>query len=360
MLREQFRIQETWAASKRWSVDTGFVHAAFKNFRHPVIESLNLRFTGTVEADANTIESYAHHFFLGESIKMADERGDRIDCSMRGLRIVAQQELGNRFQDPADQASSTNTSYEVNLPITFHPARSARPNDYLMTVAEFLESDFIWKMASAAPFTSGILASGTCELQANVRENYTQDAPSRLQIIEVSAEKAEEIFSIDGALRYALLYANSTDQDLTSLATWTEVDSRTLRLSDMPTSALKYIAQHNQLDLDATNDEVTRNRVIPLVVPDFDQHFTQLYDHSGRLHVKLQAALPSGGRLLTVSVTPRSDQQTARSLGYGSVAELNAAIAAGQVEVVTAKGSKPIAEVGLKMASLAPLRRKGV
>ncbi len=361
MLREQFRIEEVWAANKRWSVDTSFVHAAFKNFSHPVIESLNLRVFGSVSTlGATTINVYDHIAFIAQNLKISDARGDRIDCSARGLRLVAQEELGSNYRDPALQGgTTTNTSYEANLPITFHPRRAERPNDYLMTVTDFLDSDVIWLASTANPITaSTVINSLTLQLQANIRENYTIDAPSRQQIIEISAEKKEETFTIDGAMRYAMLYAYSSGSDLTSLSTYTEVDSRTLRLSDMPVSALVQAAQLNNKNLDDTNAEVSRSRVIPLVVPDFDQHFTQIADHKGKMHVNLQAALPTGGKLLTVSITARDDGQSAKQLGYASAAEMYKAIELGQVEVVGSKGAMSVAQAGLGMASYAPLRRK--
>jgi hypothetical protein len=357
MQREQFRIEEVWAANKRWSVDTSFVHAAFKSFQHPVIESLNLRFFGSVTAASVTFQNYDQVAAILQNFKISDVRGDRIDCSGRGLRLVAQEEYGQRYRDNADMASATNASFECQLPITFHPRRADRANDYLMTLSDFLDSDVIWQAATATPITSVTVNSGTIQLQANIRENYTTDAPSRQVIREVSAEKTEETFTIEGAIRYALLYAYNTGSDLVSLTTYTEVDSRTLKLSDMPTSALKQMAQVQNPGLDDTDSEVTRGGVIPLVVPDFDQHFTQISDHGGKLHVKLQAALPTGGKLLTVTVSPRDDGQVAKSLGYGSTADLYKAMEAGQVQVVGSKGVMPIAKAGLNLTKYAPLRR---
>jgi hypothetical protein len=362
MLREEYRIEETWAANKRWSVDTSFVAPALSQFRNPVIESLNLRVFGTVRADSVTIESYDHVQFVANAngFKVTDKRGDRIDCSPRGLRIVAQQELGSHFQDPADQGSSTNSSFEVNLPITFHPERSDRPNDFLMTVREFLDCNVIWNGAAATPITASTIVSAlTMQLQARVREGATTDAPARMQILEVSAEKAEETFTTDGGLRYAMLYAYNSGSDLTGLSTYTEVDSRTLRLNDQPTSSLRQQCNFAMRSLDATADEVTRRTVIPLIFPDRDQHLSQIFNPQGKLHIKLQAALPTGGKLLTVGVTGRDEATTAKLLGYGSVGEMFAAIQAGQVEVVGTRGTKPVAAAGLAKAAFFPLRRKG-
>lgn len=360
MQREQFRIEESWSAGRRWSVDTSFVHAAFKSFQHPVIESMNLRLFGSVSTlGAFTLENFDMCHLIGQNFKISDARGDRIDASLRGLRLVAQEEYGQRYRDPTDQAgTTTNTAFNAELPITLHPRRAERPNDYLMSLSDFLDSDVIWNAATANPITaSTVINSGTLQLQLNIRENYTTDAPSRQVIREISAEKAEETFTVEGAMRYAMLYAYSSGSDLVSLSTYTEVDSRTLRLSDMPTTALKQMAQVQNPGLDDTDSEVTRNRVIPLVVPDYDQHFTQISDHGGKLHVKLQAALPTGAKLLTVTVTPRDDGQVAKSLGYGTVNELYKAIEQGHVAVVGSKGAMPLAKAGTNLAKFAPLRR---
>lgn len=365
MLREQFRSQETWAAGKRWSVDPAFVAAAFKDFKFPVIESMNLRFTGSVTTGGTfTLENYAHASVIGQSFKCSDKRGDRVDASTRGLRILAQQELGIGYQDAADIVSSgtiTTTSYEANLPIIWHPERSERPNDFLMTVEEFLDCNVIWLAATANPISaSTVINSGTLEFQVNVRENYTRDAPMRMEIREVSSEKLEETFAVEGALRYALLYAYSSGSDMTSLSTYTEVDSRTLRLHDMPSSALVQMAQIAHPRLDDADDEVTRLRVIPLTVPDYDQHGSQLAEHGNRLHIKLQAALPTGGKLLTCAVTNRNDSQTAKMLGYASVGTMLEAAARGEIGVVTAKGVKPLNQVAAGAAAKFPWRRLGV
>lgn len=360
MQREQYRIEEVWSAGKRWSVDTSFVHAAFKAFQHPVIESLNLRVFGSVTTvGAFTFENFDQVAAIGQNFKITDTRGDRIDCSMRGLRLVAQEEFGTRYRDNADQAgTTTNTSFECQLPISFHPRRAERPNDYLMSLSDFLDSDVIWNAATANPITaSTVINSLTLQLQANIRENWTTDAPVRQCVREISAEKTEETFTVEGAVRYAGLYAYNSGSDLTSLSTYTEVDSRTLKLSDMPSSALKQMGQVNNPQLDDTDSEVSRNRFIPLVVPDFDQHFTQIQDYGGKMHVKLQAALPTGGKLLTVTVTPRDDGQVAKSLGYTSTDQLYKAMESGQVQVVGSKGAMPITKAGLGLTKFAPLRR---
>lgn len=361
MDREQYRIEEVWSAGKRWSIDTSFVHAAFKQFQHPVIESLNLRAFGSVSTLGNfTFENFDQVLAIGQNFKITDQRGDRVDCSLRGLRLFAQEEFGTRYRDNADQAgTTTNTSFECQLPISFHPRRSERPNDFLMSLSDFIDSDIIWNAATTNPITASTQINNlTLQLQANIRENWTTDAPVRQCIREISAEKAEEVFTVEGALRYAwLAVTGGTGSDMTSLSTYTEVDSRTLSLNDMPTSALWQMAQLNNPQLDDTDSEVARKRVIPLVVPDFDQHFTQIVDHGGKLHVKLQAALPAGAKLFTCTVTPRDDGQVAKSLGYASTDQLYKAMEAGQVQVVGSKGSMPIAKAGLGMTRLAPLRR---
>ena len=360
MKREQYRIEESWSSGRRWSVDTSFVHAAFKQFQHPVIESLNLRVFGSASTlGAFTWENFDQVAAIGQNFKISDARGDRIDCSLRGLRLVAQEEYGTRYRDNTDQAgTTTNTSFDCQLPITFHPRRAERPNDYLLSLSDFLDSDVIWNAATTNPVTASTqINSLTLQLQANIRENHTTDAPSRQVIREISAEKSEETFTTEGAMRYAMLYAYSTGSDLTSLSTYTEVDSRTLRLSDMPSAALWQMAQLQNPQLDDTDSEVSRKRVLPLVVPDFDQHFTQIEDHGGKLHIKLQAAMPTGGKLLTVSVTPRDDGQVAKSLGYASTSELYKAMEAGHVGVVGSKGTKTIAQAGLNLTRYAPLRR---
>jgi hypothetical protein len=360
MDREQYRTEEIWSANRRWSIDTSFVHAAFKQFQHPVIESLNLRVFGSVSTlGAFTLENFDQVAMIGQNFKMTDVRGDRVDCSMRGLRLVAQEEYGTRYRDNTDQAgTTTNTSFECQLPICFHPRRAERPNDYLMSLSDFLDSDVIWQAATASPITaSTVINSLTLQLQANIRENWTTDAPVRQMIREISAEKSEETFTVEGAVRYAGIYAYASGSDLVSLSTYTEVDSRTLKLSDMPSSALKQAAQLNNPQLDDTDSEVTRNRFLPLVVPDFDQHFTQLVDRGGKMHLKLQAALPTGGKLLTVTCTPRDDAQVAKSLGYGAVSDLYKAMEAGHVQVVGSKGAMPIAKAGLELTKFAPLRR---
>ena len=174
MQREQYRIEETWSSGRRWAVDTSFVHAAFKRFQHPVIESLNLRVFGSVSTiGAFTFENFDQVAAIGQAFKITDERGDRIDCSMRGLRLVAQEEYGQRYRDNADQlGTTTNASFECQLPITFHPRRAERPNDFLLSLSDFLDSDVIWTASSTNPITaSTVINSLTLQLQANIREN---------------------------------------------------------------------------------------------------------------------------------------------------------------------------------------------
>jgi len=343
----------TWSPNARIPIDLSFLEAALSKYRSPVLESIVLRAYGTiVTSGAVTWENFDQCAAVCSNFLWRDKRGERINLTGREIRIAAQMEQGARFVDPSDQlGTTTNTAFELNLPITFHPQRSRRRADFRPGVAEMVSGEVIWTAAPTNPITASTIINGlTLELHAVVTDEVVREAASRMCWLGVNAPLAEDYYMIDGAARYAFMYAYNSGSDLTSLATYTEVDSTTLDLVDVPRSALQQQYQLETMSLDATNDEVTRNRVIPLIWPNLDQKTTGLRDIN-KLHVRLQGALPTGGRIVYCTITDRDPTMTAVSLG------LPPAEAAATVKrVPTPKGSKATGTVPLSVTRKLPIR----
>lgn len=340
-----------WSASARIPVDLSFLEATLSKYRSPVIEKLFLRMTGSVTSASVTLENYSHAALVAANFLWRDKRGERINLSGREIRIVAQQEFGQRFQDPADQASSTNASFECILPITFCPIRARRRADFRPAVAEMISGEVIWTAAAAVPVTGVTINSASLQLEAVVSDEVVPEAASRMCWLGVNAPLAEDTYYVDGALRYAFAYAHpgTGAADLTSLTTYTEIDSYTLDMVDTERTILRADYEEESF-LDPTNDEVTRGNVLPFLFPKTDQKITALRNVN-KLHLRLQAALPTGGRLVYCTITDRDPVLTAAALQVPP-----SQLASTPVDLPTAKGSAPINSVPPDAARKLPIR----
>lgn len=357
-MREYVRSRQyTWSAGARLPIDLSFLESTLAKYRSPVIEAFELRFTGSVFADSSTtFQNYAQCAALAQQFVWRDKRGERINLTGRELRLAAQWELGSGFQDPVDHAASTtNTSFEVAIPIVFKPHRARRRADTRPGVAEVLSGDITWTLATATPVTGVTINSGTVELHALVTDEVVPEAASRMCWLGVNATLAEDNYMIDGACRFAGMYAyaGSGAQDLTSLSTYTEIDSYTLDMVDVPRAVLARDYMRETPSISATDDEIVRNNVIPLIYPDRDQKLTQLRD-LGKMHVRLQAALPTGGRLVYCVLTDRDPVLAAATL---KVPVQSLADGSAPLNVVGTKGEKPADAIDASLARKSPLRR---
>lgn len=340
-----------WSAGARIPVDLSFLEATLSKYRSPVIEKIYLRMTGSVTSASVTLENFSHAALVAANFLWRDRRGERINLTGREIRIAAQMEFGDAFQDPADQASSTNASFECILPITFCPKKSRRRADFRPAIAEMISGEVIWTAAAAVPVTGVTINSALLELHAVVTDEVVPEAASRMCWLGVNATLAEDTYYVDGALRFAYMYAHPGDgtADITSLATYTEIDSYTLDMVDTNRTILRDdYSQESQLD--ATNDEVARNRILPLLFPKSDQKTTALRNVN-KLHVRLQAVLPTGGRLVYCTITDRDPVLTAAALQIPP-----SMLASTPVDLPTAKGSTPINTVPPDAARKLPIR----
>lgn len=354
MAKEYVRSRPyTWSAGARIPIDLSFLEATLAKYRSPVIEKVMLRMTGSVTAAAVTFENYSHAAAVAANFLWRDKRGERVNLTGREIRMAAQMEMGSRFQDPADQASSTNASFECILPITFNPTRSRRRADFRPAVAEMISGEVIWTASGTNPVSTVTINSATLELHAVVTDEVVPEAASRMCWLGVNAPLAEDTYYVDGMLRYAFFYAHPGDgtADLTSLTTYTEIDSYTLDMVDVPRTVLRDDYSQETIDLDATNDEVVRGRVLPLVFPKSDQKSLGLRDVN-KLHARLQAALPTGGRLVYCTLTDRDPVLTAAALQVPPSQLANVAI-----DLATPKGGKNVESVPLAAARKLPIRR---
>lgn len=354
-MREYIRSRPyTWSSGARIPVDLSFLEATLSKYRSPVIEEIQLRVTGSVTTSgAFTLENFDHAAFVAQTFLWRDKRGERVNLTGRELRLAAQMEFGSRFQDPADQAgTTTNTSFECILPLTFHPKRARRRADFRPSVAEMISGEVIWTAAATNPITaSTIINSLTMEMHAVVTDEIVPEAASRMCWLSVNAPLAEDNMTFDGLARYAALYAYNTGSDLTSLSTYTDLTSYTLDMVTVPRTVIKSLYGRETGDFDATNDEVSRDRVIPLVFPNADQKITGMRDLN-KLHYRLQAALPTGGRLVYCTVSDRDPVLTAAAVQV-PVGQL----ASTPLKVSGSKGGKNVAAFGAGGARKLPLRK---
>lgn len=328
---------ETYSLSNQITFKLDFLAKA-RHMAAPVVDEIDIVLTGTVGGVTATALG-RDTAKLYDAIKFRDS-DDVINASGAGMRVWEQGEIGAKQIDPATVASgSTNTAYNYRLRIPFNsPYRAKRGADFSVPLAHFLEGgEFTIQTPAAVPTGfAAVQADWKVQLFAYVRDERVRELKSRRRIREEAVASQEFDYQINGFLRWAILTSKLTTTAYTELlALYSTLNSRTLvwpasyQTFDL-VDQYRYNTNHF-----ATNDEflltATTAGALAIAAPDYGQPTGGLVEMKS-LHVDLQAAVPTGGRLLTDVVIDRNGDLAALVENYPSPGELqNAVTKFGQV-----------------------------
>lgn len=306
--------------------------AKARHMAAPVVDEIDIVFTGTVGGVTATVlgRDCAKIYDL---IKFRDAE-DVINASGAGMRVWEQMELGAKQVDGAAVASgATNASYNYRMRIPFNsPYRADRGEDFAIPLAHFLEGgEFTIQTPAAVPTGwAAVQNDWKVTLYAYVRDERKRELKSRRRIREEAVTQQEFDYQINGFLRAAILTSKLTTTGYTELlALYSSLNSRTL---NWPASYATYELPDNyrfNTEHFATNDEFlltsTTAGALGIVLPDRYQKTGQMIE-TKTLHLDLQAAAPTGGRLLTDVVVDRAADLAAIVAGFGSPGEVQQAV----------------------------------
>lgn len=337
--------------------------AKARHMAAPEVDEIDIVLTGTVGGvTATALGRDAAKLY--DTIRFRDS-DDVINASGAGMRVWEQMEIGAKQIDPATVTSgATNTAYLYRMRIPFNsPYRAERGQDFSVPLAHFLEGgEFTIQTPAAVP--TGFAAVQTdwrVQLFAYVRDARVRELKSRRRIREEAVTNQEFDYQVNGFLRAAILTSKLTTTAYTELlALYATLNSRTLQWpASYQTPELVDNYRFNTEHF-ATNDEflltATTAGALGIVLPDRYQKTGQMIDTKS-LHLDLQAAAPTGGRLLTDVVTDRNGDLAALTEGYGSPGELaNAVKAMGMVN--GSKEQYPVSAFNAALARKLPIRIK--
>lgn len=322
---------ETYGLSTGITFKLDFLAKA-RQMAAPVVDEIDIVLTGTVGGvTATALGRDAAKLY--DQIKFRDS-DDVINASGAGMRVWEQGEIGAKQIDPATVASgATNTAYNYRMRIPFNsPYRAEYGDDFSVPLAHFLEGgEFTIQTAAAVPTGwAAVQTDWRVQLFAYVHDDVKRELKSRRRIKEEAVTQQEFSYQINGFLRWAILTSKLTTTAYTELlALYATLNSSTLTWpASFQTFNLvdeyRYNTQHF-----ATNDEflltATTAGALAIAAPEREQ-FTSDLPEMKTLHLDLQAAAPTGGRLLTDVIVDRNGDLAAMTEGYGSPGELQNAV----------------------------------
>jgi hypothetical protein len=359
---------EVYSLSNGITFKTDFLAQA-RNMAAPEITELDFVLTGTVGGVSGGALGRDAAKLL-DTIKLLDGQ-ERVNVSGAGQRVWEIMELGNRRADPSTVASgATNTAYNYRWRLPFCSVDKAyRGDDFSIPLTDILEGGQITIQTPAAVPTGWAAVQNDWKLTvyAYVRDARVREAKARRRLREEQVTQQEFDYQIQGFLRAAILTSKLTTTGYTELlALYSQFNSRTAKwpanyaVYDLVDN---YRYNLNGLDnsgpSDAVADEFLLTRTtagaIALVCPDRGQKTGQMLDTT-TFHLDLQAAAPTGGRLLTDVVTDRDGDKSAVWLGYASPGEAQNAIKnAGEVNGGDGRGYK-VRDFNAALARKMPIR----
>lgn len=351
---------KTYSVSQQFDFKTDFLAPA-RQMAAPEICEMKFVFTGTVGAvSGGALGRDAAK--LIDQVVIRDEE-EVINASGAMLRLLEQVELGSKQVDPADISSgATNTSYRSVLRFLFEPldSRAVRPRDFRMPLAHMLEGGQILVNTPAAVPTGWAAVQSDNKLQIFVRivDGRVMELKSRRRVYEQIVSQQEYDYQVNGSLRNAIIGSKLATTGYTSVgvAAYPTMYSRTLETVPS-TPAQNFQDEYRQFsDSLGTNDEfvLATPGAVALKVPVRGQKTGAMID-TKTLHIDLQAAAPTSGRLLIDAVIDRTPNLAALVTGYSSPGELGQAIGQRGI-VIGANGDIPAKQMVASLVRRLPVK----
>lgn len=366
----------TWSANTTAPVNLAFLDSA--KGRSPQVSALYAQVTlscttGTAGGTGSQLPQFLSRIVL------ADGSGERINLSGASLRLLncAEAAFGSGFDDPDDVAASTSSavsiSFFVRLPVIPRSTSAHREADFYMSVRELRDGgrlELTFGSANPGSANGWTIASGTVTWYAEIVD-AAPALTSRLVLREQVMSQVDDVYSIGGALRWALPYVGATNENLGTAWSTQTLDSFTLDYSQIPGAVFterykqqfpalytRASATANTVGVFPTSkrflDPIVLGYAVPFVQPDVFGKTSQLRFIESVLHYRTSLASFSNNPLMVTSVV---QPRTARAaiVATGSPA----AVASGAVRDGKIAGSDTTAStVGPRAASVMPIDLK--
>lgn len=338
----------TWAALAGFPVDMSFLERAIRRMEHAEVLALLFVFRGSVTAGAGTAfgEDGARIF---QHIDINDNAGSLFAGSGANLRAIGQMELGSRYYDPADIATTvTNASYSLTVPFIFHPLKAYDGEQFRVPATALLDGNGIEvTFNDATPAINTTVNSGTFQLIAIVVDNGKQRLWSRMIWRDIPMNADEDDYAVGGRLRAAFCVAPAADATggYTSWASNLTASVPELDYALQNRDVLDFWAAYNSEipNLSGMTNIFRQGEAFPLFLPTAEHTIAEM-PHLGRMRVELHQARPADARLMLCVLPDRNVVKTADALRFASPGALQSAVAV-QGKVLTRSGSKPIGQV---------------
>lgn len=322
-----------WAIGATIAIPTSYLDPARKMVS-PEIESIDIHATLLINTAAGITFLGGQGSQVFDKVQLADPAGDRLNLRGSSLRQVNLVEYGDGFLDPANiPASQTNAVLDFYLRIPIHPLKARRRADFRIPLMEFLDGGslnmYIHNSATLGALNSvGTVQSGTFELITRVVECRKRELKSRICWIDYDITQQEYSYGVGGSLRYAMAYVGELNEFSSTQVTWSttqQITSRTLDLSNIPFTWFKADYVRKTFSLNAANDGVQNNFLLPLLSAQQDQKIPQMADMS-TVHFKTDTALPANGpqKMIICSITDRASTLSMRTFRAANQSALTA------------------------------------
>jgi len=341
-----------WSSGAPISPDLSFLNSG-PAMQSPEIQKLRLRFNGVATTGAGGSFPDRTQVQVFQQVQLTDPKGIRINALGSSLRQLMQREEGNGSRDGATiAASQTTVAFDVELTISFSPARSRTPQDWRMAVSDLVNGagKLDLNMASTNQISANVtIVSGTVQVWAEIVDGGEPTSKMRQSIIEVGMTTTDFPYAVRGLLVDAWFRAQDSDIYAATTLAAQNITSAQMMFSAYPSAVLNDIYQKQFYSV-ATNDDVVAGYAHNVFAMPRHAKATQLVELDV-LQIQISGTLPTNGRAVIVAITKRNEQQDARRLGYKDFA--TAAKVLDSARVRAAPGSPPpIAGVGSTAASL--------
>lgn len=344
-----------------YNIKPDFLARAMKMHAPEVVEIVH-RFSGVVDA----VTGGALGRDAAKLVKKFIAADDSEWCNLSGasIRVIDQMEFGGASADPADVSSgATSSTYIFELRQTFTPPKSKRPRDFAIPVINFLEGTMQVQFCDLLPtgWGAGSGAIGgvalTYQMFARVVEGRKNELKSRRKLTEVSYNRDDTTYPIDGFVRGLYLSSVLTTTGYTSLAAITTLNSDNLELPpDLPTSLTRNKYRRESGYIDTTNDEFIRSTptAIALVAPEREQKIGSM-PQLNSVHVRI-GSTPTSAVLIMDRLVKRPVLLSAKQVGKDPSDYQIAFMREGRV--VDEKNT-PTGEYAKDLAAVLPVRIAG-
>jgi len=337
-----------YSLANNFPVKLDFLNKA-RQLTVPEVSVLSFVQTGTNDTSAGT---GTNSTFLGRDFAKLFSRVQFIDnqevinASGAMLRILRQIELGAKAVDPPDNVTTNLTTYVGRFDFHFEPldTRALRPRDFRVPLEHFLEGGQVnFQTPAAVPTGCGnVNADWRVRPEIKVHDGRIRELKSQRRVFEQVVANQDFEYPAVGSLRSAILGSALTTTGYTSMATVSNVFSRTLDLPpNFDTNSLREDYRKGA-DVIGANDEflLATPGAVPLAFPGRAQKTGTMIDLPKSFHLDMLVAAPASARLLLDLVVDRPPNLAALVMGYNSPGELARAINQ-YGEIVIGDGDNP-------------------